>query len=164
MRNLHAPVHWTLFNCSTVQDGFFFVSVDNPFHFSGKHWPVTGVFLLFTEVPYSLNSFRCTGSASHQMYLTAPLQNVTHYEHPRRLLFIQPPDPHQYDHSPKFWKKQDIFQLECMYITWWKVSNYSLFNFAGSSLLVNTIISCSVLLKLLCLVSGCHCKAMQGKI
>ena len=31
------------------------------------------------------------------MYLTAPLQNVTHSEHPRRLLFIQTPDPHQYD-------------------------------------------------------------------
>ena len=31
------------------------------------------------------------------MYLTSPLQNVTHYENPRRLLFIQTPDPHQYD-------------------------------------------------------------------
>ena len=106
---------------------------------------MTGVFLLFTEVPCSLNSFRYTGSASHQMYLTAPLQNVTHSEHPRRLLFIQTPDPHQYDNmttaSCHSSERNKIFSSLFLSLGKWKVTNYSLYSYAGSSLLFNTIIS-----------------------
>ena len=102
------------------------------------------------RISFSSNVVDCTPAECHSLWTpqASPLHTT--------------PDPHQYDNMtsllPQFRKKQDIFQLECIY------SNYSLFSFAGSSLLVNTIISCSVLLKLLCLVSGCHWKTMQGKI